>query len=864
MSIRLKHFWRQVRVLAKVIRAFSQPSLKSRVVQEVKEHLRANSEFRTRRYSYAVRLSRWMVRNPFISVFIVAIPYFISMFFPVGGLSGGLALADDSQASMRDFWTVNIGVLTVQAALLGLVFPLVIAFVGLLNQGRASFSSRLTIYIESSNAVFVGVSSLLLCVTISAQLPFAAQIGIEGTGTALTALNLVWFAINSLALACFVLRTVAFLHPARRAPIIRDYTANAVWPLELTAAVTSNRWDEIDPSGDIPTRGDPLAAESSDFGGGRAQTWYSLSRHLNHVKKLDDVRLATLAPIVEDCRTEARNSQSREEPHHIDVPLLPGDEYKGDTTLIRATLPLSTVSRWAAKFSFKFRKAPSDNGAINKTSQILQEMIADLIALIDTRQANEFASQMIEIVYFHAFLYRLAQSSSEGCNYAQYKSGKNQFSASENWTLTYRDMIHRAVERLPDEPEFIRRITYAPSEIYSRVSQEVTPVALKPLLQLSERLIYEMIDWAWAEHRAESESRRGDKQPYTLMKNGEMYTRSWCEQVAAWERMLKEILSTPPDQRDERSWITLQGISENAVEHLHVTSQIAARAIWDGDKVAVTRICVLLLRWRNMAEDALGLHRTNRQLQSEALTLKVPALGRTTVQSSALLPSPKYSAQKVFDEDIGNAWLDYTLSLTNFCIYCAIHRQDDKKSRFAAKMLLNGHEMGDGSRIFSGTDVLISAFRIIGSRSQFSDVSYTGWIKRLDIGKRNRISGRPYSSRGGPDFGSLTKADAESQTQADAKAQAIVIMATSFCPQEINEELRRLLTQADDEALRKSKDYLENLLKAFGDDDSESHIALLIDVLEERGLNEFDRLKEHAKQLVQESLDVLNQSLTTN
>ncbi|WP_284539386.1 hypothetical protein [Pleomorphomonas sp. T1.2MG-36] len=182
----------------------------------VAQHLASNSEFRNYRYPRLMRLARWAVQYPALALPIAAVPYIAALLLARLDWLPIFPLSTDSQAHALDFWTINIGVLTAQAALIGLIFPLVIAFVGLLNQGRASFASRLTIYIESSSAIFVGVNSLLLCVGIATQLPFAAKM--NDTVAAFTLLNLAWFTLNVGALVWFVLRTIDFLHPesARR------------------------------------------------------------------------------------------------------------------------------------------------------------------------------------------------------------------------------------------------------------------------------------------------------------------------------------------------------------------------------------------------------------------------------------------------------------------------------------------------------------------------------------------------------------------------------------------------------------------------------------------------------------------------
>lgn len=862
MRSALRSGWRQVRLLGEIIRGRFQPGLAKLVRRMVARHLRGNREFREHRYPRLMRLARWAVRHPVLTPVIIALPYAAVLLLAATGWLHGYDLATDEQASVRDFWTVSIGVLGVQAALVGLVFPLVIAFVGLLNQGRASFASRLTVYIESSSAIFVGVSSLLLCVVIASQLPFAAKMG--DAGAAMTLLNLAWFAINVAALAHFVLRTIAFLHPARRAPIMRAYVANVIWPRELIGTVTANRWGNVVAYGYLPAgdEADPFAQ------GERARTWYSalwdggeprVSRRLHRKMRLVDVRLAMLAPIVRAWLALARETDDGQV-HDFVIPLEPGRDYEGNQVLARATLPLDLVARWAVRASLRFRRAPVDDGAISETGAILREMIADLIALIDARQADEFADQLSDVIAFHAFLYRLAQLSDEDFSYSQLGSGQSLFDSAlgEDWARAYRDMIRRAVERLPDETEFMGRIAHAPAHIYDRVANEVTPKALQPILWMAQGLAYRLIDWGLGEYRAEAAPSTGGKRAFTLTRQEETYARAWRELVAGWERLLQAIAAAPNrHERGDRSWDDLKRIAENVSAHLRATTQMAARAVWLADMLATSWTCDLMLHWRIQAERAWDTRGAYWRVRSEALTLETLERDWATVEELPLAQGDNaLTAPVVFGAILHNAWRDHVVILASLCLHWAIHAGAAETATQAARMLLHGepHDRGDtgihDDRALSGADILISALRITGSGERYAEHSYAGRIDHLleglgQLGDSPWVSMRIYSSGGGLSFEALPG------------AQAIAIMATTPGPQAIDGDLRRLLTQSDDQALRRRENYLKALLAAFDEFDAERHGNLLAALVGPGEGPSFDTRRDHARQLVEQSLGVL-------
>lgn len=854
--------WRQACLLPQVLHGWFQPGLAKLVSRVVDQQLYNNVEFCAHRYPRLMRLARWAVHRPILALAIVALPYFAVILLAKYGLLDGFDLAADAQASVRDFWTVNIGVLAVQAALVGLVFPLVIAFVGLLNQGRASFASRLTIYIESSSAIFVGVSSLLLCVAIAAQLPFAAKLGTAAAAMAL--LNIAWFAVNVGALSHFVLRTIAFLHPERRAPITRAYVANVIWPRELTSTVMANRWGNVVGYGYLPAGddADPFAK------GERVRVWYSafwdggeprVRRHFSRKMRLVDVRHALLAPVIQSWLAMAREADDDQD-HDFVIPLEPGRDYEGGLILARATLPMGPISRWALKASLKFRKTPAEDGKISETSAILREMIADLIALIDARQADEFDDQLSDVIAFHAFLYRLAQSFDEDINYAQLGSGQKLFgnALNEDWARAYRDVIRRAVERLPDETEFMGRIAYAPARIYSAVAREVTPRALQPILLMAQGVAYRLIDWAQGESRTEAVLDLGGRRAFTLSLQDETYARAWREFVAGWERLL-QVIATAPDRRGRggRNWDDLKRIADNVSAHLNATTELAARAIWLGDTLATNWTCDLMLHWRIQAERAWDTRGAYWRVRSEALTLETLELDWTAVKGLPITQGDdSLSAPVIFGAIMHNAWHDQVMLLASLCLHWAIHADAAETATQAARMLLRGepHDRGDtgihDDRGLSGADILISALRITGSGERFAKRSYAGRIDHLleglgKLGDSPWVSMRIYSSGGGLSFDALPG------------AQAIGMMATTIGPQSIDGNLRRLLTQADDEALQRREHYLKALLAAFDEIAPDKHGDLLTALIDPADGASFDDRRNNARQLVEQSLGVL-------
>lgn len=859
--------WRQTKLIPLVLAGWFRPGLRRIARDVVTMQLNGNASARAHRYPWLKRLAMRMTAHPLRTLFSIILLYAAVTWLGERGWLPRIDLAIDPAASVRDFWTVNVGILGVQAALVGLVFPLVIAFVGLLNQGRSSFASRLTIYVESTAAVFVGISSLLLCLAIAIQLPIASRMTASAVAAA-TALNLLWLIANVAALAYFILRTIAFLHPARRAPILRAYVSNVVWPRELTEIVTRNRWDGAVTYGYLP-QGREEDEDIFEPGHG-ARTWYSamvdsgeprVRKQLWKRKQLIDIKFAMIAPIVRNWLVEV-GSLSADAQHDFVIPIDPGENYDGDATLVRATTTLGPISQLGLWMAFRFRTTREDHGAVKETAELLRELIADLLVLIDGRQAEEFAAQLTEVIEFHLFLYDLAQCRDEDFNYALIGSGHGVFGYGRTlgpfWVRAYHDVINRAVERLPDEPAFAARLAHAPHAIYGRAARTVMPRALAPLLVMAEILAYRLMNWAKGERAAEGGAEDAAPRPALTSRRGDHYAEAWREMVTGWERLL-QVIATDPARREKkaRTWGDFQRISENVIAHLRGTTEMSARAIWLGDETATRWTCDLMLHWNIQAERAWDTRGAYWRLESEGLTLEL--LDREWVEVEAVSAAPDGTPAPVallFGAILRNAWRDHLVTLASLAIHWEMHGGGSATTLLAARMLLRNepHDRGDfgggGNEPLTGIDLLIAILRIQGVGARWIDRSYAGRFDHLlenlgQLGDAPWVSMRIYSSGGGLSFDALPR------------AQILAMMAISERPQGMNRELRRQLTQHHDESLQRRKTYLEALLSACGEVDAAQH-GVVVAAIADLDLVGFGARLTHVRQLIEEALALLN------
>jgi len=860
-----KEFWENFLLLSKVIPGFFKPRLSTVVKCAATKYFKINREYRFNRYPLPIRGMRWATTNPRPSLLFVLCLYLGAIIFIKLSSIDGVEINSSTRETSRDFWTVNLGILAVQAALVGVVFPLVIAFVGLLNQGRASFASRLTIYVQSSGALFVGFSSLILCIAVGFQLPFVSKL--TNASKALTFLNIVWFALNVCALGYFVQRTIAFINPKTRAPIMRAYVANVIWPKELLMSLKTHHWNNVAEYQHLPP-GDTTDALGT---GVRAYTWYSMlptkgdekvSRYIKGQRKLIDIRFGVLAPVIEAWLNQVR-ARTGEQVHEFTIPLMPGRKYGGNLQLARATTHFGWASKVAIKASFIFEKAPDEHGEISETSEVLHGMIADLTALADDRHASEFYDQLKEVIDFHSFLYRLAQGPDENVSYAQYTAGHTPWHHSINiqWEQTYHDLIDQVSSNLPKETRNLASIAHVPYKIYSRVRDEVPPEALRPVLQMADYIFYRVIEWALTEARAEVSLSAGPTKTFTLQQKGEAYARTWQDIVGSRERLLEAILWPRPtsnkSEYSEQIWEDLRTTSGNLFEHLRSSANMVARAVWLGDVTASNWTSDLMLHWKVSVDQRFKKRNTFWLISAESLTFEELQLDWEDIKKMQLSPhGDNFTPQDIFGEILRNVWQDHTLLVATICIHWALNNEGLRTASQAARMLIEREPYDNGDRGimpergFSAVDVLISWLRISGSGEKFSNDSYLGSINNMlerfsDLGAAHRIPMRIYSSTGALSFHDISR------------AHAITLILTISGPQSINGILRRLLTQPNDQTLQRRKNFLETALTALKKIDLVKDAEILGTFFESKKVQDFDIRRNHAINLLRNALDVL-------
>jgi len=208
-------------------------SIAYRVEKDIRDTVYKKEEFRNNRWSLLERLlnsgaKHYLVANLILTCLFILFSTLLSSFY-----TPMQRILPETANGLESLLTLQNTLFGVQITLLGLIFPLVIAFIGLLLRDRASNESMWAIYRHNSGFMLVGFSAITLSLIYVLSKVFEPWLS-HHYMVSVSALSSVWFILNLLLSARFLSRTVLFLSSHKRLEMVIKYTLNVVIKEELT------------------------------------------------------------------------------------------------------------------------------------------------------------------------------------------------------------------------------------------------------------------------------------------------------------------------------------------------------------------------------------------------------------------------------------------------------------------------------------------------------------------------------------------------------------------------------------------------------------------------------------------------------
>ena len=782
-------------------------SLSYRVSSEERDWYRQNELRRSLRYP---AIQRWLIRSarrPLVTAFEL---FWLSILLCLhsvcwGGILGIDAVCWMSCLSPPELERWDRGHLlagftslwTIQATIVALVYPFVIAFVALLFQQRNASNARIQVYLFDSGAILAGLSALFLILAMSVQFLLIVEYPSLPTSTIAvwSLLDAIWFSFNVTLTIWFLIRTFLFLRPGGRTRIIRDFVINVSWPEEVKeklrplmfyGATTFNIMPGPDYS-DAQAQNRPrilLHDLGRDMGGPEVSISLPESRVLQNVY----FRLIRWVahgwfkragqPVMEESK-RASVLEGRKEDLLI-FPAVPGRTYDHDVVVCRTegAFHLSWMEKLAARAAFRFQ-APAEDDERMDVAAFFSELESDALGGIAKGSRREFEEAFWALINLHGLVLRAsAFTTNDGTpdNYAQVAdtSGWDR-PVFEGWLRSYIVLFDAAVARLMEEDEYFDRLAHIGGYLFRRSEGLKTQRVRDKFIQLPPVLMNRLGNW-WHKHLdSPVAALAGICSPAALADPYRtVYEDGWRKFAGAWESIKDVSLTSSHRSKASKSveseWGDFQEWTPSYVTHLDETLTMFLRAVLRGDQTAAEWSADILQRWVSTLElrasNRSFMLRSPRFVTLEVMSRRWPEV-LTQLEIEDAYPGAQPVERDVFFVALKNYWVDckclavYLLTIWGKDCPC--------DSSLAAKFirgLIEGAIWRGGGERTGGSDLKISLEKALQTliRQNFADGGYRlGYRNRLDalverlesLREQDWVSGRIYSRVGADDLESV-------------------------------------------------------------------------------------------------------------
>lgn len=670
----------------------------------------------------------------------------------------------------------------VQAAVVALVYPIVIGFVALLFQGRQNAKAVLYIYLHDTAALLAGLSSLAL-IALMAVHHLVMYKANPGVVLVWSALDSVWFLINMSLTAFFLVRTFEFLLPDKRAHIIQRYAVNVAWPNELRvhlsealfASAVLSKWLPGTTFGEKDKEVEPkVLLGAAGYGMGRE----ALSVTVGNVS-LVDVWFRPLRWALRSWLNRAKAKRPAVPGQEYEAPVLifpvtPEAGYSGKAILCRVVgdVPLSRPEQWLIGASFRFGRLAKRQIDLSVVA-ILADMEADAREGIARDNLVAYEEKLDELRDLYSLLIRASickDMEGRDENYTRVPDSANWFGTPvfKSWSRTFLNLFEPAARALDVRSDYLPKLAYVPVHLFSRLLERGHEDILIHMIRLFPMLQRRTGDWWQRTLQRQGTTEHGPCVRQVLKPPQQAtYESLLVHLVGAWSSLKND--QFPPHRSETPTWDELRKCTPYFQAHLSETLQMLLGSVFRGDQAGAEWWCDVLLKWWDQLQyrfDRGALFLRREKFVNIELTKKT----WEEVQSEVDIQAFRVSAQAprgVFAACIQNLWIDacclamYVLAVWGKTCDCerslAGHILDALvKGRHFKE---GGTLAGDHRPISGPSDLLVAFLRQNYAASGFMQgyrATLDKWVEEIaHMTDKEWVSGWVYGGWGSNDLDSL-------------------------------------------------------------------------------------------------------------
>ena len=743
---------------------------------DVEEWRRNNPTVRELRYNPLQSLVIWSSQHLVltqISLFIVGFMATVAIVLLRRWLpefKHGWTVKSDPAALLNTVWTV-------QVTLAAVVYPIVIGFISLLFQQRASSAIRMTIFLNDSGAKVSGLSSLLLCLIASIQWALAWAVN-ERALLGWVIFDTVWLGLNTLASIYFLYRTFEVLQVEKAERIIQRYAVDVLFRREVHESLLTHVLMFASNNKLLPDVGrddaralmagkpsvliNPLMIQSGEA---------CVSVESQRPQEVRDVRLRLLGWAINSWLSRAKatpKKPGKERGAALYLPAMPAQRYNEVVDLCRfvGSVPPNAFERRLIRAAYSLSRY-RDQLAYS-VSDLLEELSKDVLEDIEKRQHLRAKDRLDAMSDFHAIILNAGAFLAGRDNYALLSEYRlMNMRLHDGWIRTYLPILEASAAAVGENTGYFSAVAHLPMRLFLRTQTLRNETISDRLITLGRTVMLKLGHWWTGEVEKQGRSASGPCAEVRLdPRNGRNYAEALRLFIGAWESMGRHYFAYNA-RRQRAPWADLKLTAHFQLTHLGQTVLIAFDALARGDVQCAAVIADSLGQWKP-AIDLNGRMDHFLVRTPFLLTMTLMEGEEADLQADVELSDHAHLrrdlAETVMAVVFDNLWTDFSLvaaySLAHWSRDCPC--EGSLALKFVPQFLRRRSDSPSAVKGILGQIELDVAFWAM-IRQHFGDPDYRAKVNALvekieGIRDEPMISGRIYTHVGVDDLDSLRDA----------------------------------------------------------------------------------------------------------
>jgi hypothetical protein len=573
-----------------------------------------------------------------------------------------------------------VGLWAVQAALVAVVYPIVVAFVTVLLQRQNASKASLHAYFSRSAAKLTGLSSLALVLLMTLQFvvldevdPLVAFAWLIGDSF--------WAVVNVVLCIVFLHATFDFASPEGRAEARFEYILTQAWPSEWEHHV--KRLVSFDPIKHGLIRADRAVGDLtgtepafSNPGDGLAKE-HAAHFRFRRERSVADLSYVLVQAVYELWRWRAKGTRSwsaeelgwsRVGPvFQLSIPYGERFACNEPVALTSGGAPLGLLERFLLRVAFTISRRRVDPRVLVRDA--LEELKGDAALAIQADSETEFERQLLNLMEMIDAVVEASACMEDGKpdNWVLLTDSEHVARPQEliwTWLRIVRDLHGIALKSIVVRDVFAAATVRMSSRMVLRQSKSLTDKLRQIYVQHQFLLLYDLLGWG-AEGCALGSFVDGNPGKLLDEPLRRRYDRVLREGLGAWESM-KNYRLFPRKFEDQFSWENSSSEAETLGLHLRYNVQLVAHALRSDDRAGFEYFADSLMKWvgqRDFSQTESGVEYGDRY------RVTVSDLSSSLTDFRARFPLPSHetegheSIRAVQTLALKNLWRDVVFTL---------------------------------------------------------------------------------------------------------------------------------------------------------------------------------------------------------